>query len=488
MFEKLISRIKVAKQNTGFRLRLFITITLILWLMFVGGIAIWSAFTDQLIKKQLGEMALAVVKTSALSVENMEHWRLRNRADEKTAIYKNISSYLQEVRQSNPRIRYLYTARITPDKKMFFVVDLDEPATSTRTYSAAALPGKSHIGDLYNEPPEKYPECISAMLEGKPSLGLDYARDQWGIWITAAAPLRTPDGKTEAILAADISIEEIILNQKKNKRTILYLSFLTAILLGLLASWFIAVRLTRPILEMELAARRISEGNFSRELKLKGPAELGELVKSFNQMRLKIYNDRERIARDLHDGVIQIIRAAIYSVEYLAKNPPSFNDEIPKLKNTLDKAISEIRSVILSLSPAKVIEKGLIPAMRYYALKVREASGIEYVFYTNLPDNFSMPEEEEAVKIYLEALNNVKYNSGASRMEIYFEKNSSGDIILKVADNGRGFNLEEKLSKNIADGKFGLKNMFDRAKQHNWELSITSLPGKGTTVLLRIPR
>jgi len=487
MIKKLISKLYVAKQNSGFRLRLFITITLILWLIFLSGIAVWSRFTDNLIKKQLGDMALSVVKTAAITVANMEHWKLKQPSDEKTETYKKISNYLDKVRQQNPRIRYIYTARVIPEnKKMYFVVDLDDKKLQThQKISNPSLIDKSHIGEFYNEPPEKYQECISAMLEEKPSLGLDYVTDRWGTWITAAAPLKNLDGKTEAILAADISIDEVIYNQKKTKKTILYLSFVASIIIGLITSWFIAVRLMRPILEMELAARRIAQGNFSRELKLKGPAELGNLVKSFNQMRLKIYNDRERIARDLHDGVIQIIRAAIYSVEYLTKNPSSFADEIPKLKNTLDRSISEIRSVILSLSPAKVIEKGLIPAMRYYALKVKDASGINYNFHTNLPDNFSMPEEEDAVKIYLEALNNIKYNSGATMMDINFEKKSSGDIILTISDNGKGFNVEETISK--SEGKFGLKNMIDRAKQNNWDISITSEPGKGTTITLKIP-
>jgi len=379
-------------------------------------------------------------------------------------------------------VRYIYTARIAKDNRMYFIVDPEENRDIDGDGKISPEEMRQPIGSLYDEPPEKYAECMSAM-GGHAAVNLNFVRDKWGEWISAAAPLHGPDGKVEAILAADVAVGEFTAQRKQATRLILSASFAAAGVGGFLFALALAVFVTRPLKEMELTARRIAEGNYSREIKMTGPAELGILVKSFNNMRNKVFTDRERIARDLHDGLIQIIRAAIFQAEYIAKKPDSCHEELPKLKKYLDTAIEEIRKIILELTPAKLIEKGLIPAMRHYAQKVKEGGGMDYAFETNLPDDFSSPVEEELIKIYLEALNNIKFNSAASKFKVDFNRARSG-LTLNISDNGKGFDVDTALKRL---DKYGIKNMTSRAEANNWKLIITSAEGEGTSIFLEIP-
>ncbi len=479
---KYFERLSLWKKNNKLRLRIIFFVTFTLWFVFISGIFTWGYFTDKLVKKRLGSEILAVVKTTAVQIEKLDHHKLKTRSDEDTETYKKIVAVLKRVLEANPKIRYLYTARITVDGRMVFIVDPFETRDADGDGTIELTEKKAYIGQVYNEPPCKYQERISAM-KGIPTASSEFIKDMWGEWMTAASPLRDKKGEVDAIIAADMSATDVVGYQRKTQRYIFVFSFVAAFIIGITVSFVVAYYVTKPILEMELAARRISEGNFSRELKHAGPAELGTLGKSFNNMRLRIFNERERISQKLHDSIIQIISAAVFQVEYLLKITKNCPAELSKLKMTLNSAIDETRKVILQLSPAKLIEKGLVPAMKYYALKTSEGSGIKYDFDTNLADNFSILREEEIIKIYLEALNNVKYNSGADNFLVVFQKNSDDKLILVVSDDGRGFDVGESLQK---EGSFGLKNMLQRAKDNGWRLEIDSAKGGGSIIKLKI--
>lgn len=478
----VIIKILRYKEKIGLKFRIVLFATLSLWAVFLAGIGAWALFTNGLVKKQLGHKALAVVNTASIQIERLGHHKIKKPSDAALPEYKNIIETLRRVGAHTPFVRYIYTARIAGDNRMYFIVDPEENRDIDRDGKISPKEMRQPIGTLYDEPPEKYPECMSAM-DGHADVNLNFVRDKWGKWISAAAPLRGPDGKVEAVLAADVSVDEFTNQRKQATKLILSVSFAAAGIGGFLLALALAVFVTRPLKEMELTARRIAEGNYSREIKMTGPAELGILVRSFNNMRNKVFTDRERIARDLHDGLIQIIRAAIFQVEYIVKKPDALGEELPKLKKYLDTAIEEIRKIILELTPAKLIEKGLIPAMRHYAQKVKESGGMDYGFETNLPDDFSFPVEEELIKIYLEALNNIKFNSAASKFEVVFNRARSG-LELNISDNGKGFDVDTALKRL---NKYGIKNMTDRAETNGWKLVITSAEGKGTSIYLAIP-
>ena len=198
--------------------------------------------------------------------------------------------------------------------------------------------------------------------------------------------------------------------------------------------------------------------------------------------------ERERIAMDLHDGVIQTVYAVALHLEDAAERVSEAPEEVrPTLNEAIDslhQVIKDIRSYIFNLR-AQVSQVDDLPgAIRELAetLRVNTLMNVQVEMAMSPSDSL---EENEAIGLFhiaQEALNNVGKHSGATAVSIRLTARGRS-VSLEVEDNGKGFDARGRGS---AEGH-GLRNMRDRARSMGAELFTDSKIGRGTRVRVDLP-
>ena len=204
--------------------------------------------------------------------------------------------------------------------------------------------------------------------------------------------------------------------------------------------------------------------------------------------KLAIVDERLRISRDLHDGIIQ----SIYAVSLSLEDVPELIDEdaseagarVDRAIDRLHTTISDIRTFIVGLGPED--DAGLRGALESLARELLTASDVELTIdlsgAAELDGRLSPEAGHELSQIAREALSNVARHSGASHASLSLQV--EGDAaILEVKDDGRGFNP----GKRLGSGHFGLANLRDRSAAVAGTLAIESKPGKGTRIIVSLP-
>ncbi|WP_435312410.1 cache domain-containing protein [Primorskyibacter sedentarius] len=198
--------------------------------------------------------------------------------------------------------------------------------------------------------------------------------------------------------------------------------------------------------------------------------------------------ERGRVARELHDGISQILVGVKYALD-LAKRRVAQGD--PKAAETLDKgsahltgAISEVRRISRDLRPGVLDDLGLGPALKALADDFHTRTGIQTNFSTVVFRNRLDQDSRIALyRIAQEALTNIERHSGASRVTIDVRGHTRG-ATLHIADNGRG--MDATISDSGADRGLGLRNMQERMDQLGGTLRVTS-SRSGTIIEAQVP-
>lgn len=203
-----------------------------------------------------------------------------------------------------------------------------------------------------------------------------------------------------------------------------------------------------------------------------------------------LFEERERICRDLHDGIIQQIYAVGLQLEntcYLVKEDVhSAGDQINIVLVSLDKIIKDLRNYILDLQPVNFQETNLHLGISRLIEKVQTNSGIQYDLKSK-GEVIDLPEEicYQVYHIVQEALNNILKHAGATIVKIELEF-LPGTIKLVITDNGRGFEVGKMVPEHQYSTHHGLQNMQERSKLIGARLDIDTAINKGTRISLTI--
>ncbi len=195
-------------------------------------------------------------------------------------------------------------------------------------------------------------------------------------------------------------------------------------------------------------------------------------------------SERERLASDLHDGPVQ--RLSALSMRLGAASLSGDVDEqlLTFAEDVLTSTIGELRSLLFQLTPPDLQAEQLGHALLARATKLLAAD-----VTVALDDHISTPLADETAqalfRIGQEAIVNVAKHAYASAVRISLSETST-DFILEVEDNGIGGRPDH--FRRAGYGHLGLRSMTDRARQIGGRCEISSEPGVGTTVFLRIPR
>jgi len=197
-------------------------------------------------------------------------------------------------------------------------------------------------------------------------------------------------------------------------------------------------------------------------------------------------NERRRFAKDLHDGLGPILSTIKMSLSSLAERI-SDTSGIVILNNTnhlINEAINTIKDISNNLSPHVLSNFGLASAISAFTTKINQTKTIEIDFKSNMENQrFENDKEVVIYRAVCELINNAIRHSGASRIEIELNKHEKF-ITLQFNDNGRGFDIST-LSKEDSKG-MGLSNIETRVKTVEGVFILESIPGKGTSALIKM--
>jgi PAS domain S-box-containing protein len=200
--------------------------------------------------------------------------------------------------------------------------------------------------------------------------------------------------------------------------------------------------------------------------------------------------ERKRIARELHDDTAQQLIVLSRQLDRLISAPvPLMEDTTPleKLSERVDAILDGVRRFSQDLRPSVLDDLGLIPALEWLASDMTEHFNISVEVEVSGKERRFAPEKELLLfRIVQEALSNVRKHSAAQRAWINIEFNDK-KMILTVRDNGKGFQVPERLSDLPGVAKLGLAGMAERVKLLNGELHISSELDKGTVVSVEAP-
>ena len=200
-------------------------------------------------------------------------------------------------------------------------------------------------------------------------------------------------------------------------------------------------------------------------------------------------NERLRISRDLHDHIAQDLSTLKINLETLfVDQPAATRDKVAQLTGILHRSIASVRDMAYDLRPPGLDQLGLVKTLVLYCEDFASAADIEMDFGAAGVDELNLEYEIE-INIYRliqEALNNIKRHAGATRVTIRLVT-SSPDIVIRIKDNGRGFDVNDRQERALKEKRMGLQSMVERVRLLEGKINIQSKPGQGTYILIEIP-
>lgn len=201
--------------------------------------------------------------------------------------------------------------------------------------------------------------------------------------------------------------------------------------------------------------------------------------------RLAVLEDRERIAKELHDGVIQSLFAVgmnLQATEAKASDPEAVRARLSDAVDSIDMAIRDLRNYIFGLRPGILADRQLDQALRQLAEEFQEKSGL--VTAVEIDERVAAQFANAApqlVQVAREALSNVARHARATTCRVSLVQRDDRGV-LEIDDDGRGFNVGRGSSRGQ-----GLRNMRERVEAIGGTFSVESSPAEGTTVRVQLP-
>lgn len=205
-----------------------------------------------------------------------------------------------------------------------------------------------------------------------------------------------------------------------------------------------------------------------------------------------ILEERNRIARGIHDGVAQTLAGAVMKLETAERKFNRNPEETIKLiRDSMDKlrlSLREVRESIYELRPYPTERVGLSTAIKKRIEMVKDEYNIKFSFDIRGQEvPLSSMVEKELFDIFQESLQNTIKHAKATEIEVLLSYQKE-HIVLKIKDNGVGFSLFQAMVKAQNNPHFGILNMNDAAEKINATLQIDSKEGEGTDITLTVPK
>lgn len=277
--------------------------------------------------------------------------------------------------------------------------------------------------------------------------------------------------------------------------------------------WLISVALNfvvlqvafRPLMHLGKVMERVQAGERSLRAPLTGvDPQADQLASTFNmvlealddasrQRASQIINaqeqERQRIARELHDETSQVLTSLLISLAVLEESveAPEARERIAETRALAHSTLRAIRNLSIDLRPSALDDLGLLPALRWYVKEYEKKCSIKVEFHARgFKERLPAEMETALYRIVQEALTNTARHANAHKVSVVLEE-TRGTVNATIVDDGRGFDYEALLRNPGQERGLGLAGMQERAVLLNGILTIHSVPGQGTTVQVSIP-
>ena len=217
-------------------------------------------------------------------------------------------------------------------------------------------------------------------------------------------------------------------------------------------------------------------------------ASLGQLRALAARLQSIREEERKRVSREIHDQLGQVLTAIKIDVSSLIRGFPEKErkelNRVPSILNSVDGAIQTVRRIATELRPGMLDDLGLVATIEWAGEEFGVRTGTKC--YLELPTDDLVVDQDKATaifRIFQEMLTNIARHAEANEVRARLVA-EGGNVTLEVRDNGKGI-PKEKLRKG---GSLGILGMRERATLLGGDLTITSSPGQGTAVIVRIPQ
>lgn len=266
------------------------------------------------------------------------------------------------------------------------------------------------------------------------------------------------------------------------------------------------LQIKRPLRKLRNATVSLAEGRYFLDIPARGDADIVQLIRAFNAMARQVKEkthelkqerygrmrsvidgeemERQRLSRELHDGIGQLLIAIKLRLESLLyQDETEVKHSIQEMKKYFDEIIDEVRRISNNLLPS-VLEAFSIPiAFRNLFSETEEHSNLKIRFEAR--GNFDDLDKKTKTYIYRltqEAISNIVKHAEAMTVNVKLVRKGES-LTLGISDDGKGF-LVDQSGK---DGGNGIHNMRERASLLQGKIEIASVKGEGTTITLKVP-
>ena len=367
--------------------------------------------------------------------------------------------------------------------------------------AAAPLKDPGAIGKPFNINQIGLATIVDGALTGDKNYFAQSMRQRDGSYLVSF-PLRKSDNDPVAaiVIYAVKPLEFATFTNLEIYRTFIIITTIlmvvVALPVGAVFGWLVSRGLRRRLGNLSAASQAWSQGDFSVTPRDSSGDEIGELARNLNGMaeqlqtllssrdELARVEERNRLARDLHDTVKQQTYAARMQLSaaknLLPSDPTASAEHIESALQLNRETQQELKLIIDQLRPATLEGKGLARALREYAARWQDHTGIQVNVAISGERSLPLAVEQVLYRILQEALSNVARHSQATLVDLALTA-TAPTVTLQVKDNGQGFNLQA-----VTDDSLGIAGMKQRLEEIGGALSIDSTPGAGTSVIAEV--
>jgi NarL family two-component system sensor histidine kinase LiaS len=268
-------------------------------------------------------------------------------------------------------------------------------------------------------------------------------------------------------------------------------------IMGAIFGAFFAHGLSNRFKRLSTTIDAWSEGDFSSFIEDTTGDEISQFTRRLNNMAkqlqdllrrrqdIAVSEERNRLARDLHDSAKQQALAASFqlgtALTLYDRDPQIAKEHLVEADALLDSVKNELTNLVHELRPLSVDGQDFAETLKEYAMDWSHRSGIEINLNIEGNDELSLETREALFRIAQEALANTARHSSAHNVDIFLDYGEN-IVTMSIKDDGHGFD------KGVQHGGLGLYSMRERAEVLGGSFTVESSPDQGTKIVVTLPR